>query len=339
MTVDDLERELAEGRLRPAYLLAGEEIRLFDTALRLLRGAVLAGAPEAFDQSRLEGEKTSPAELRDALRTLPAAAPRRLVWLRLAGPMRGRTAALLEALPELLGELATGDTAILVVTTARADRRTAWAKAFGNPSARVDCAPPRERGALLAFLQREAAARSVRLEAAAARHLIDRVGPHLQQLCNELEKAVLLVAPKQRIGEAQVRAATADLAEKPVWDLTDALGEGRAGDALAVLVRLDEAGTPPPLVLGALASHFRKLLRLRSGASVSGAAFALRKLRKQAARYECAELRACLAAIGDADLAIKGATRTGGVVVGGGGQRPSLALEQLALRLAAPGLN
>ena len=332
MTVDELERELAAGVLRPAYLLAGEELWLLDTALQRLRAAALAGAPEAFNLTRFEAEKTSPAQLRDALRTPPIAAPQRLVWLRLADSIRGRVGALLEDLPAVLPELAERGGAILAVTTARVDRRTSWVAAFREPAARVDCAPLRDRRALLGFLQGQARARDLQLEAAAARHLVERTGPHLQLLCNELEKAALLVLPERRIREAHVRSATADLAEKPVWDLTDALGEGRVGDALTVLVKLGHGAAPPPLVLGALASHFRKLLRVQSGAAVKGPPFALGKLKKQAARYRPGELRAALAAIRDADLAVKGAAGTG--VGGPAGVGAATALEQLVLRLA-----
>ena len=115
------------------------------------------------------------------------------------------------------------------------------------------------------------------------------------------------------------------MAEEPIWDLTDAIGEGRAGDALAVLGKLLHGGAPPPVLLGSLASHFRRLLRARSGGSVSGPPFVQRKLKAQAGRYAPARLGSCLRAIHDTDEALKGQ----------GGLGPQLALERLVLALAA----
>jgi len=107
--------------------------------------------------------------------------------------------------------------------------------------------------------------------------------------------------------------------------LTDAIGEGRARDALPLLARLLRSGTPPPLLLGTLASHFRKLLRLRTGGSVAAPPFVQRKLERQARRYTPARLLAALRAIHEADLALKGQ----------GGIAPEITIERLVLGLAA----
>jgi DNA polymerase III delta subunit len=78
-------------------------------------------------------------------------------------------------------------------------------------------------------------------------------------------------------------------------------------------------------VLGALASHFRKLLRLRTGGSAAGPPFAIKKLEGQAGRYSPRRLRACLGAIHETDVALKGAGALG----------PEMALERLVIGLAA----
>src|SRR5690606_37699533 len=60
MTPDELAEELAGGRVRPAYLLAGGEPLLRDDALAALRAAVLAGGPADFNLDRLEGDEATP---------------------------------------------------------------------------------------------------------------------------------------------------------------------------------------------------------------------------------------------------------------------------------------
>ena len=134
----------------------------------------------------------------------------------------------------------------------------------------------------------------------------------------------LLAGPGETVSRAHVGVGTTDVAEEPIWDLTDAIGEGRGADALGVLAKLMRAGAPPPVVLGALASHFRRLLRVRAGGKVAAAPFVRRKLESQAGRYSERRLLACLRAIQQTDLALKGA----------GGLRPELALERLVMGLA-----
>ena len=85
------------------------------------------------------------------------------------------------------------------------------------------------------------------------------------------------------------------------------------------------AGEAPPRVLGGLAFHFRNLLRAASGGRVRGSRFAAGKTENQARRYTEARLTACLSAIHDADLQIKGATKL----------EPAIVLERLVIGLAS----
>jgi len=334
VTSAELEAELAQGRLRPAYLLVGEEALLRDDALAALRRAVLgldddarAGDARAeFDHDVLEGERTDPGALVDALGTLPVLAERRLVELREPTARRGGGAAgLLDALAGLLGALEPSSPVVLVVACARADRRARWVRAFSEPHAVVDCQAPRRSREVVRFVQSEARRQGVRLGAGAAELLAERIGPQLLVLRQEIAKAALWTEPGGTVERSQVAASASQLAEEPVWDLTDAIGEGRAGDALAVLHRILAQGAPPPVVLGVLAGHVRKLVRVRAGERVPGPLFVVRKLESQARRYRGARLLAGLRAIHEADEVLKGR----------GQLPPELALERLVLGLAA----
>jgi DNA polymerase-3 subunit delta len=329
VTPEALAAELAAGRLRPAYLIAGAEPWLRDRALAAVREAVLGAGPADFDLDRIEGDSASPGALWDAVRTLPVLAARRLVWLReptgarAAGGASGRWRALSEALPEVLADLAPEGRVVLVVSAGPPDRRLTWVRAFGD--AIVECEAPRDPRALAAFVRDEAGRRGIRIGAAAAQRLAERVGPQLLRLSGELDKAALLAGPGAEVTLNHVLSSVADLAEEPIFELTDAIGEGRAGDALAVLGKLRAGGAPPPVVLAALAGHVRKLLRVRAGATVAAPPFVRRKLEAQERRYGPARLLACLRAIHETDEALKGQ----------GALAPELALERLVIALAS----
>jgi len=325
VTFAELEAELAAGRLRPAYLLAGEEALLRDDALCALRRFVLSGsALPDFNFDRIEIAQTTAGALRDAVLALPVLAERRLVWLIDTGARGAEVGKLLDALPELLCALAENATAVLVVSSERVDRRERWVKAFAEPAVVLECEAPRKARELVTFIQNEARRQAVELGPGAAELLAERVGPALLVLRQELAKVALLAGPCARVTRAHVAAAACDLAEEPIWDLTDAIGEGRMAEALAVLLRLLAQGAAAPAVLGALASHLRKLLRVRAGAPPPLPTFVLRKLEGQARRYSEARLQTSLRAVGDADLALKGL-----------GQLPPVtALEHLVIGLA-----
>jgi len=325
MTPDALIEELRTGKLRAAYLLLGEEPLLRDDALAAIREAAVEPRTREFNCDRLDGASTSPAALFDAVHTLPILSPRRLVWLREPGDAKSRAGALLEALSDAVAELVGRSDLVLVVTAARADRRERWVRAFTEPAALIACDAPKGRASLLAFVRQEARRQGLSLEPGVAELFAERIGPQLLVLRQEIAKAALLAAPARELSRTHVENSAIDVAEGPLWDLTDALGEGRSGQALTVLRKLLRTGTPEPVILGSLASHYRRLLRLRSGGTTSVPPFVLQRLESQARRYTMARLIQHLAAIHASDEALKGR----------GGLPPELALERLVLGLSS----
>ena len=329
MTPAELQAELEAGALRPAYLIAGSEPLYRDDAVRGLRERVLGTGPADFNFDRLDGSQATPGELVDAVRALPVMADRRLVVLREPESRRGaKGQALTEALVEVVAELGGrgGDPeTVLVVQASKVDKRSKWVKAFKAPAVLVVCDPPKGAKALVAFIKEEAKRRGLRLGAGAAEALAEATGPQLLLLRNELEKAALLAGPDEKIERRHVLEGSADLADEPIWDLTDAIGEGRAADALSVLGKLQGGGAPGPVLLASLAGHFRKLARARAGGRLSGHPFAVQKLERQAKRYTPRRLRQCLDAVHDVDEILKGQ----------GNVAPDLALERLVLGLSA----
>jgi DNA polymerase-3 subunit delta len=323
LTPDELRAELGAGSLRPAYLILGEEPLARDEALAALRAQVLAGGPADFNCDRLEGASTTAARLIDAVRTLPVMAPRRLVELREPEAPRAAGRGLGEVLATLVEELGQGSGSVLVVVAARADRRTRWVRSIGE-AATVHCVAPRGRRELLAFIRAEAKLQGVALGKQVAEALAERIGAHPLLLRQEIAKLSLLAGPGREVTREHVTAAAVDVAEEPIWELTDAIGDGRGADALLLLARLARGGAAPPLVLAALASHFRRLLRLCGGDRVAVPPFVRQKLESQVQRYSEARLLACLGAIHDTDLALKGS----------GALAPGLALERLVIGLS-----
>jgi DNA polymerase-3 subunit delta len=326
VTPAELARELASGRVRPAYLLAGAEVLLRDEALAAIRRAALGEDGGDFDYDKLAGDRTTPGQLQDSVRALPMLAKRRLVVLREPeGRKGGKGEALAEALAEVVADAAASDACTLVVVAEQIDRRSRWVKAFAGPAAFVACDPPKNAKEALGFVRDEARAQGALLEPAAAELLAESVGPNLLALRQELTKAVLYAGDGVKVTRAHVQETICAVAEEPIWDLTDAIGEGRAADALGVLSRMLSAGAPAPVLLGSLASHFRKLARTRAGEPPAGHPFMVQKLERQARRYTPARLLACLRAIHEVDEVLKGS----------GALPAELALERLVLGLAA----
>ena len=325
VSLDELNKELSKSKVRPAYLLAGGESLLRDAALATLRDAVLDPGSVDFNFERLAGDETTPAALADAVGTLPVMAARRLVFLIEPEQRRGSAKPLVEALASVVPELLKQDQTVLVVTATKPDRRSRWVKTFKDPAAVVLCEEPRGQREIVKFVKAEAERQGVLLGSGAAEALAEQVGGQLLVLRQEIAKVGLLAGEGVTVERTHVSESTRSVAEQPIWDLTDAIGDGRVSDAVTLLSRMLAAGAPPPALLGALASHFRRLTRLAHGDAPSGPPFVIRKMNAQSRRYSQARLVACLGNIAQTDTALKGASPL----------PQAMALERLVIWLAS----
>ncbi len=326
MNLEELSKELGKGELRSAYLVAGPESLLQEESVAAIRALVLADGPSDFNFDLFEGRTTEPSALIDSVHSLPMMSAHRLVLLREPLSKAGRgSEKLTEAIVQCVKEVAgMNRSTVFVVQCSKLDRRAKWVKAFAGDAAVVDCTPPKGTRAIASFVRTEAKRQKVKLDNAVPECLAELVGPQLMLLRQEIAKLGLLIEGNEKITRAQVLESVSNVSEQPIWDLTDAIGEGKSARALEILVRMLAAGAPAPPLLGSLASHFRKLLRARAGEQLAGPPFLVKKLSSQARRYSPARLMACLRAIHETDEILKGR----------GGIRPEIALERLVMGLA-----
>jgi DNA polymerase-3 subunit delta len=153
-------------------------------------------------------------------------------------------------------------------------------------------------------------------------------------LALEIEKLALYLGERGALDPDDVEELVGHLRPRAVYELCDAIGERRLANALRMVSELSEQGQAPLALVGALANHFRKLMRARELRPMEASEvqrklgihpFAAQKLVEQARRFDLRRLRQCLDAVRRTDLALKG-----GVPIG-----PRMALERLVLAVCA----
>ena len=123
---------------------------------------------------------------------------------------------------------------------------------------------PLQGAELLQWLQRRAERKGMQMEAEAVKALASRIEGHLLAAAQELEKLYILHG-KSRISRAMVEAHVADSARFDVFNLNDALLQGRLNRALKILHGLQAEGVAAPVVLWAVSREARLLLELHQG--------------------------------------------------------------------------
>lgn len=247
--------------LRALYLIAGTDGAKIDATRARLRARAEreggVGALEVFEPGEGRGMPDHEALLA-AIPAMSLMDSRR--YLLADGVERWRDRQL-EAVATALGELPP-DLTIVLISRAKAPAKLARAvKAAQGELHEFELPKAREMPRLLVA---DAERLGFRLDPAAARLLVERMGANPVRLQNELERLALWAGEGGEVGFADLEAMIADTSEAAVWSLSDALLERDAATALRIGERLIDQGENVTGLIYGLAS------RLRSACAAAG---------------------------------------------------------------------
>ena len=240
--------------MQALYLIAGSDGAKIDATRNRLRArAEREGGSDALEVFE-PGEGRGMPDHEALLASIPAMSlidSRR--YLLADGVERWRDRQL-EAVAAALGALPP-DLTLVLIARAKAPARLAKAVAAAQGEIHEFEAPkardlPR---ALVADAQRL----GFRLEPAAARVLVDRMGAGSVRLANELDRLALWAGAGGTVSVADLDEMIADTSEAAVWSLSDALVEGDASAALRIGEQLIGQGENVTGLIYGLASRLR----------------------------------------------------------------------------------
>jgi DNA polymerase III subunit delta len=217
-----------KGQPQPIYVLAGDEDFLKRQAVGVLKRWVL-GEEDAYGLSEYPADAAEWSAVRDELATLPFLGPRRLIVIENADPFVTKFRSQLEKY--VAQPLSTG---VLVLTVKTFPATTRLAKLLTEST--INCKSPSQL-------------------------LVDLVGTEMGLLDQELAKLAVYVGSAARIDNDDVDRLVGRSQSANVFKVFDAVGTGRAGDALAILDQLLGQGEDPFGVLGAFSWQLRRMAK------------------------------------------------------------------------------
>ena len=207
------------------------------------------------------------------------------------------------------------DLTLVLIARAKAPAKLAKAvKAAKGEIHEFEAPKPREMPRVLVA---EAQRLGFRLEPAAARVLVDRMGAGPVRLQHELERLALWAGEGGEVSVADLEAMVADTSEAAVWSLSDALLEGDAAAALRIGERLIEQGENVTGLIYGLASRLRSacaaVAQLEEGvppkqveASLKMHPYAAKQLVGRLREADLAQLRAATETLAELELWCRG---------------------------------
>jgi DNA polymerase-3 subunit delta len=240
--------------MKPLYLIAGtDEAKIDATRARLRARAEREGGPGALEVFE-PGEGKGMPDHEALLAAVPAMSligTRR--YLLADGVERWRDRQL-EPVLAALGELPPDLTLVLICRDKAPAKLAKAVQAADGEIHEFEAPKAREMPRVLVA---EAQRLGFRLEPAAARLLVERMGASPLRLRNELERLALWAGEGGDVTASDLEAMVADTSEAAVWSLSDALVEGDAAAALRIAERLIGQGENVTGLIYGLASRLR----------------------------------------------------------------------------------
>jgi DNA polymerase-3 subunit delta len=249
-----------KGSPQPLYVLHGDEPFLKLQVHSALRQLVLGPEDDGFALAHFPGDKAVWTAVLDELDTLPFLSPRRLVIVDNADPFVSKERARLEKFVTGL-EARKGSSGVLVLDVGSWPANTKLAKMVPD-ALTVTCKAPAGHN-LADWCARWCSSRhGKQLAAAAARLLVDLVGPQMGQLDQELSKLALYVGEAPRIEPKDVDQLVGRSRTENTFEIFKLIGAGKAGEAVAFLDQLLDQGEDPMKLLGAFSWQLRRIAQV-----------------------------------------------------------------------------
>ncbi len=241
--------------MRPLYLIAGTDGAKIDATRSRLRSRAERDGGVASLQIFEPGEGRGAPDHEALLGAIPAMSLTESRRYLLADGVERWRDRQLEAVAAALAGLPP-DLSVVLIARAKAPAKLVQAvKAANGEIHEFEAPKARDMPRLLIA---DAERLGFRLDPAAARMLVERMGANPQRLHNELERLVLWAGEGGTVDAADLGAMIADTSEAVVWALSDALLERDAATALRIAERLISQGENVTGLIYGLASRLRK---------------------------------------------------------------------------------
>lgn len=329
----------------PTHLIFGEDRFARLEAVSRLRASLDSDGSLANNSVSFEGQRLSLAELAAAASAAPFLGDTR--WVRVDGLLGrfdagGGRRGLGEwtALDDLLQQIPPSTVLVFVDDQLR---RNNPLRQLIEPHVELQEFARLKPEQALDWLRDEVKLRNLRLTRNAAQALVQRTGGDRGGLTQALDK-LELYAGEEQIGEELVELMAPATRSVTIFNLVDAVAEGRLATAMQALDGVRAAGEPDQRIMQMLARQYRQIIITREVLDQGGRdeqiqaalktnfTWLARRMRRQAQVYSQASADAALARILEADTAIIDYRR------GEGGLPEAVAVELLVAELAGAGV-
>lgn len=252
-TRKDLLQSLKQGQIEPVYFLFGPESYLRDQAARAI-------ADEALRETLLREFNDTTFSLKGgdarsaigAAEQLPMMSPRRVVEIKDFSKLNETTEEILLSYIDRPVE-----TSVVIFNTDDCDKRKKFTKKLMSGAAFEF--PPLNNAELTSWARTHLAELKADASTTVLSRIVELVGSNVRSLASELNKLATAALPSTNITLDLVEELVGRSRELMNWELTDQMLSRNRARAVKTLQHLLDDGAPPVMLIGLIASTYRRM--------------------------------------------------------------------------------
>ena len=247
-------KKLQKGHIQPVYFFYGDEPYLLDDVLMSLSDAIIDKKLKDFNLKTFYAENTSALQIKEAVKTIPVASEKKLVVLKDASYFKR-----IDQLQSLIEKPVSS--CVLVFVGNKINQQRKFFKTLSQTGAIVKCSALRDHQLSL-WIQKMTSSFQKSIDD--SDFLLQRVGPSMLDLHNEIMKLVQYIGKRPSITIQDIKNVVPKNYMESVFDLVNALGSPKS---LLLLKSLFYQGQNEMLILTMLSRQIRILILIKEAQS------------------------------------------------------------------------
>lgn len=303
-----INEDIKTGNFSQVYLLYGKEAYLRKQYKDKLSAALL-GDGDAMNLHYFEGKDISVGEIIDLAETMPFFADRRTIVIENSGLFKSGG----DQLAEYMGQIA--PTTCFVFVEQEVDKRSKMYKAVQNQG-HLSAFEEQDETTLKRWIASILKKENKKISENTANYLLSKTGTDMDNIRMELEKLVCYCLDREVITAEDIDAICTNRVTSHIFDMLDAISEGKQKKALDLYYELLALKEPPMRILFLIARQCNMLLQVkelkakgfdnkRIGEKLKIPSFAAGKNVSQATRFKVDDLKHAVQQCVEAEEAVK----------------------------------
>ncbi|MCL4640678.1 MULTISPECIES: DNA polymerase III subunit delta [Olivibacter] len=260
MSASNILADINKRKLKPIYLLHGEEAYYIDLIVHALENKVLSEAEKGFNQTILYGKDTDWVTILNTAKRYPMMSDYQVVIIKEAQNLKWDKAD--EFFQAYVEKPLTTTVLAFAYKYSKFDKRKKIYKAIEKSGVVLESAKIYDNK-LAPWIDEYVKERGMKIHPQAAAMMGEYLGTELSKVANELDKMMLNVPKDREIGVTDVQNNIGISKDFNIFELNTALGKK---DVLKVNQIIDyfsanPKSNPIPVVMGSLYGYFSKILK------------------------------------------------------------------------------